>query len=126
MIRTRRALAAALLLGLAASGALLAQEQGRMLLTVNDQDGKPLPDVKITITSSEFKFKQEKKTDKRGQVSILLLDATRNYVMTFEKEGYLTLEQPIKPQLGETMRLSFNLLPATKPAEAEEGPAELT
>jgi tetratricopeptide (TPR) repeat protein len=127
MIRARCALAAALLVvGLAATGALEAQEQGRVLLTVLDEAGKPMPDVQIVVTSPDFKYEQKKKTDKKGQVSILFLDATRNYVMTFTKEGYLTLEQPIKPQIGETLRHTFNLLPATKPAEAEEGPAELT
>jgi tetratricopeptide (TPR) repeat protein len=126
MTTTRRALAAALILGLAASGALFAQEQGRILLTVQDQNNAPLPDVKVTITSPDFKFKQEKKTDKKGQVSILLLDATRQYVMTLEKEGFLPLEQPIKPQIGETMRPVLQLLPQTKPAEGEQGPAKLT
>lgn len=128
MIRTRRALAAALILGLAASGALFAADEGRVFVTVNDQNGAPLPDVQITITSPEFKFEQKKKTDKRGQASVLLLDATRNYTFVFEKEGYLTLEQPIKPQIGETMRQTYTLLPATQAAggEMEEVPAEET
>lgn len=126
MMTTRRALAVALLLGLATSGALFAQGQGRILLTILDQNNAPLADVKITITSPEFKFKQEKKTDKNGKVSILLLDATRQYVMMIEKDGYLPLEQPIKPQIGETMRPVLNLLPKSKPAEEEQGPAILT
>src|SRR5262245_41596910 len=114
MITIRRALAWALLLGLAAGGALYAQGQGRILLTIVDQNNAPLADVKITITSPEFKFKQEKHTDKKGQVSILLLDATRQYVMLIEKDGYLPLEQPVKPQIGETMRPVLNLLPKSK------------
>lgn len=124
MTRARCALAAALLVvGLAATGAQ-AQEQGRVLVTVLDEAGKPMQDVQIVITSPDFKYEQKKKTDKKGQASILFLDATRNYVMIFTREGYLTLEQPIKPQIGETLRHTFNLLPATKPAEA--GPAELS
>lgn len=128
MTRIRYALAAAaLLVGLVvAGGAAHAQGQGRVLVTILDQNGTPLPDVQIDITSPEFKYEQKKKTDKRGQASILFLDATRNYLMVFSKEGFLTLEQPIKPQIGETMRHTFNLLPATKPAEAEGVPAELT
>lgn len=87
--------------------------EGRLLGTVLDEAGAPLPDVLVTVSrEGAANYKQEKKSDKRGQFTIIVLDATVPYKFTLAKEGFLTLEQEIKLKLEDTMRQSFTLLPA--------------
>jgi tetratricopeptide (TPR) repeat protein len=78
--------------------------------------------VKVTITSPEFKYLQEKTTDKKGKFSLLLLDASRDYTIKLEKEGYQPLEEPLKARIGDTTRVAYTLAPAVAavgPAAAE-------
>ncbi|HEV7672280.1 MAG TPA: tetratricopeptide repeat protein [Thermoanaerobaculia bacterium] len=87
--------------------------EGRLLGTVVDEAGAPLPDVLITVTrEGAANYKQEKKSDKRGQFTVIVLDATVSYKFTLTKEGFLPLEQDIKLKLEETMRQSFTLVTA--------------
>jgi Tfp pilus assembly protein PilF len=113
MTRSYRAPLAALVVLLllpALAGLLLAVGEGRIIGTVVDDAGNPLPGVKVTITKPDSaRYRQEKTTDKKGQFTVLILDATATYTFTLEKEGFAALEAPIKPQLGDTMRQTFTL-----------------
>ncbi len=115
-----RALCCALLLlsGLAATAAHAA-DQGRLLGTVVDAAGSPLAGVKVIITSPDMAtYRVEKTSDAHGQFSAIILDAQRQYRIHLEKQGYITLEQPLKLKIEDTLRESYSLQPATGPAAA--------
>jgi tetratricopeptide (TPR) repeat protein len=102
-----------LLLLAACAAAAHAIEQGRLLGTVVDAAGAPLSGVKVVITSPEMStFKLEKTTDARGQFSAIILDAPRAYRIRFEKQGYATLEQPLKLKIEDTLKETYTLAPA--------------
>lgn len=119
MNRIHRALLAALALSLSLSGTLQAAEEGRILGTVVDEAGAPIAGAKAVLTRAETSYKLEKTTDKKGQFVLLVLDATQEYQLRVEKEGYLPMEGPVKPKIQDTLRLTFTLAkaaPAPDPA----------
>jgi Tfp pilus assembly protein PilF len=119
MRATARALGCALLLLSSFAAAAHAADQGRVLGTVIDAAGAPLAGVKVIITSPDMAtYRVEKTTDGRGQFSAIILDAQRQYRIHLEKQGYVTLEQPLKPKIEDTLRESYSLQPATGPAAA--------
>ncbi|MEP7009476.1 MAG: tetratricopeptide repeat protein [Acidobacteriota bacterium] len=104
---------ASLLVFTAIPRAAQAAGEGRLLGTAVDEAGVPLPDVLVTVTREGVaNYKQEKKSDKRGQFTIIVLDATVSYKFTLTKEGFLSLEQDLKMKLEDTMRQSFTLIVA--------------
>jgi Tfp pilus assembly protein PilF len=114
-----RALGCALLLLSGFAAAAHAADQGRVLGTVVGAGGAPLAGVKVIITSPDMAtYRVEKTTDARGQFSAIILDAQRQYTIHLEKQGYVTLEQPLKPKIEDTLRESYSLQPATGPAAA--------
>jgi Tfp pilus assembly protein PilF len=109
-----RALACSLLLLSSLAGAAQAADQGRVLGTVVDAAGAPLPGVKVVITSPDMAtYRVEKTTDAKGQFSAIILDAQRQYRIHLEKQGYVTLEEPLKPKIEDTLRPSYQLQPAS-------------
>lgn len=109
MNRTYRALAIALCLILALAASAHAVGEGRIVGTVTNPEGKPLPGIKITLTRPGTNYKQEKVTDKNGRFTVLILDATQEYLLRMEKEGYDPYEETIKPKPEDTLRLSYTL-----------------
>lgn len=122
MNKTYRALSIALCLALALAASALALGEGRVIGTITSPDGKPLQGIKITLTRPGTDYKQEKVTDKNGKFTILVLDATQEYVLRMEKEGYDAYEETIKPKPSDTLRLSYTL--AETPPQAATGPSE--
>jgi Tfp pilus assembly protein PilF len=119
MRATARALGCALLLLSGFAAAAHAADQGRVLGTVVDAGGAPLAGVKVIITSPDMAtYRVEKTTDGHGQFSAIILDAQRQYRIHLEKQGYVTLEQPLKPKIEDTLRESYSLQPATGPTGA--------
>jgi Tfp pilus assembly protein PilF len=113
----RRALAAALLLLPAVATAAHAIGQGRVLGTVVDAGGAPLAAVKVIITSPDMAtYRLEKATDGRGQFNAIILDAARQYRIRFEKAGYETLEEPLKPKIEDTLKATYTLQTLAEPA----------
>jgi tetratricopeptide (TPR) repeat protein len=107
-----RALMAALILAAATAGALHAVGEGRLQgVVVDEKTGKPIAGVKVTITSPEFNFKQEKTTDSKGKFSAMFVDATRKYTAHLEKEGYMAIDQPIALETGGVHAETFSLPP---------------
>jgi Tfp pilus assembly protein PilF len=120
-----RVLACALLLLLAIAGAVLAIGQGRVLGTVVDPSGAPVAGVKVVITSPDMAtYKLEKTTDAHGQFSAIILDAQRQYRLHLEKDGFITLEQPLKPKIEDTLKETYTLQPST-PGKAGGAPGAL-
>ena len=125
MISIRRAALTALVLAVTAAGSLHAAGEGRIIATVvDDASGAPVEGAKVLLTRPGTAYKLEKTTDKKGQVMLLILDATQEYQVRAEKEGYNPFEGPVKPKLQDTIRLTFTLVKSA-PAQAVEGPAEL-
>ena len=114
--RRRRTAVAALtliVLAIALAGPLHAVGEGRIIGTVLDGQKKPVQDAKVLVTLPGVpSFKQEKKTDKDGKFTLLILDATKEYKLRIEREGFQPYEEMLKPTLQETLRLSFTLAPA--------------
>jgi tetratricopeptide (TPR) repeat protein len=120
-----RAALTALALTLVCVGPLRAAGEGRVIATVVDEAGAPVTGAKVLLTRSGTAYKLEKTSDKKGQVMLLILDATQEYQIRVEKEGFNPFEGPIKPKIEDTMRVTFTLV---KPAPAEpqgNAPAEL-
>jgi len=121
MNRTYRALAIALCLVLALAASAHAVGEGRIVGTVTNPEGKPLEGIKITLSRPGTNYKQEKVTDKNGRFTVLVLDATQEYVLRMEKEGYDAYEETIKPKPEDTLRLSYTL---SEVAPKAAGPSE--
>jgi tetratricopeptide (TPR) repeat protein len=101
-----------------AAGPLDALGEGRILATVVDASGQPVPDAQILLTRPGTNYKQEKKTDKRGTVTLLVLDATKEYLIHIEKAGLMPIEEAIKPKVGDTLRMTYTLQPVAEAAPA--------
>ncbi|HVG10201.1 MAG TPA: tetratricopeptide repeat protein [Thermoanaerobaculia bacterium] len=124
MNRTCRALAIALCLALALAATAHAVGEGRIIGTVLNPEGKPIPGIKISLTRPGTSFKMDKVTDNNGKFTLLILDATQEYVLRMEKAGYDAYEETVKPKPGDVLRLSYTLAeiapqPATGPSEEE-------
>ena len=122
MNRTYRALAMAICLALALVATAHAVGEGRIIGTVLNPEGKPIPDIKITLTRPGTNFKMDRVTDKNGKFTLLILDATQEYVLQMEKSGYDPYQETVKPKPGDVLRLTYTLT-ETKP-QAATGPSE--
>jgi tetratricopeptide (TPR) repeat protein len=125
MISIRRAALSAIACALSLAGALHAAGEGRVIGTVLDEANVPLEGVKATLTRQGTGYKLEKVSDRKGQFMLLILDATQQYQLHLEKEGYKPYEGPLKPKLEDTLRVSFTLA-KDQPAANPNAPKELT
>lgn len=118
------ALAVAAITGMIAAGSLHAVGEGRILGTVVDGSGAPVSGAKIVLVRPGTSYKQEKKTDGKGMFTLLVLDATKEYQIHIEKEGYAPLEEPVKAKMEDTLRVTYTL--QTPAPKAAAGPQELS
>ena len=109
-----------LVLMLIPAGPLHAAGEGRIVGTVVDEAGAPIDGAKVLVTRPGTNYKLEKTSDKKGQVMLLILDATQEYQIHVEKEGFSPFEGPVKPKIEETMRLTFTLAKAAAQPAAKE------
>jgi len=121
----RRTALSALVVALGLAAALHAAGEGRIVGTVLDEANAPVEGVKATLTRPGTGYKLEKVSDKKGQFMLLILDATQEYQIHLEKQGYKPYEAPLKPKLEDTLRVSFTLVKA-EPAPAAAAPKELS
>lgn len=110
MTRFRSALALALVTLLAGAATLFAVAQARAHGTIQDETGKPVPDVTIKVTLPGSSFLVEARTDAKGKYAITLNDATQTYTYTFEKEGYQTFSMPLKLPINSNERHDVTIL----------------
>ncbi len=121
MTLIRRAALAALALTLAFAGSLQAGSEGRVAATVVDETGAVLEGAKVLVTRPGTNYKLEKTSDKKGQVMLLILDASYEYQVHVEKAGYKVFEGPVKPKIEDTLRVTFTLVKdVPAPAAAKE------
>lgn len=127
MISIRRAAYTALLLAITLASSLHAAEEGRILVTVlDDETSTPIEGANVVLVRPGTSYKLEKKTDKKGQAQLLVLDATQNYQIRAEQAGYNPFEGPVKPKIADTIRLTFTLTKAAPAASDPNAPQELT
>jgi tetratricopeptide (TPR) repeat protein len=118
-------LAAVLLLAGLTASPVWAAGEGRILGTIVDSTGAPVEGAKVTLTRPGTAYKLEKTSDKKGQFMLLILDATQEYQLRIEKEGYAPFEDKVKPKLEEALRLQFTLeKPVAQAPQAAPGQNE--
>lgn len=127
MTRNQRAILTALVLlplMMALAGPLHAVGEGRVIGTVEDGQKKAVQGAKILVTlPGVASYKQEKTTDKAGKFTLLILDATKEYKIRIEKEGFQPYEEMLKPTIQETLRITYTLAPVPEAAPAAPDPA---
>ena len=115
-----RAALAASILTLILAGPLHAAGEGRIVATITDEAGAPIPGARVLLTRPGTNYSLEKTSDKKGQVMLLILDATQEYQVHVEKEGFSSYEGPVKPKIADTMRLTITLAKAAQQAAPPE------
>lgn len=102
-----------------------AQTFGRVVLVIKDEEGNPVKDVKVTVTTKEItNFLEEKTTNKKGRVVVSVTDATRTYDFRIEHGAYPPLDMQIKPALGGTTNREITLSKGGGGGGAAAAPAE--
>ena len=96
----RRTLTLALLLVLLPASLLLAGAEGRLKGIVQDKDGNPILGADVLLMAQEVSAKRQAKTKKGGKFVMIVADATRTYMIRIEKEGYQTIQEPVKLNVG--------------------------
>ena len=97
---TRRISSFALLLALVPASLLLAGSEGRLKGIVQDPDGKGIVDAEVTLMAQEVSATRQAKTKKGGKFVMIVADATRSYMVRIEKDGYQTIQEPLKLKVG--------------------------
>lgn len=88
-----------------------AANEGRLVGTVVDPDGQPIDDVQIIVTGVGFDIREDRATNKKGRFTLLILDATKDYLIRLEKDGFQAIEEPLRLPLGDTMRHTWTMNP---------------
>jgi Tfp pilus assembly protein PilF len=95
-----------------------------MLGTVVDEEGNPIQGVEVTVTSPDLSgFEVVRKTNKKGEFSVVFAKAYLRYLYRLEKEGYATREMEIKTNISGTTRQEFVLHFGQAPAVTAESGA---
>jgi tetratricopeptide (TPR) repeat protein len=117
MKKTTRTLTALAVFGFSAF--LFAGAQARLKGTVTDAAGTPLEGVTVTLTTPNLRlFKVTLKTDKKGEYSTIVNDATMPYHVKFEKEGFAPSESDKKIPVGDTGVVDAKLQSTSQAGEA--------
>lgn len=121
----RRSLALTLLLALGTAANLFAIGEARVNGKVTDAVTKaPLPDAKVSMTSSKGagrSFKAEYKVDKDGNYAIFVLDGTIKYDIVYSAPGHTSeVFNDVKLALGDTTKKDVALQPASTAAATGE------
>jgi len=112
------------LTALAMAGAAIAGMQGRLTGKVTGPDGAPIEGVVITLTTPSIStFKLSTKTDKKGQYALIVNDATINYRIRYEKEGFAPHEEQKKLSTADVTAVDVKL---DKPVAAAPAAAAMS
>ena len=125
MTSIRRAALSALVLALAFAGALHAAGEGRIIATVLDEANAPVEGAKVILTRPGTGYKLEKVSDKKGQVMLLILDATQEYQIRLEKAGLQALRRAGEAQAGGHAPPDLHPAEGAPAAPAADAPKEL-
>ena len=106
----RRIPTIALLALLLPASLLLAGAEGRLKGIVVDKDGKPVVGAEVLLMAQEVSAKRQAKTKKGGKFVMIVADATRTYTIRIEKEGYQTIQEPVRLNVGGQLVKTWTLL----------------
>lgn len=120
MMHRRLILCAAVVALLMISTSAQAGTQAKVEGRVTDLTGQPIAGAAITVTTPQVTtYRKELTTNKKGEFQFLILDATRNYDMRVEAEGFQTQERNFKVGVGSTDNFfEFSLQTLSQAAEA--------
>ncbi len=88
---------------------LAAGPQGRILGTVQDEQGNALAGAEIVLTGDGWEFEETFTTNKKGRFTATVADATRPYHIVVNKEGYVGANEPIDIKVGDPTKVTWNL-----------------
>ena len=107
-------------------GPLVAGTEGRVVGTVVDRAGKPIQGVHVVVSAPEIEFQMTRTSNKKGQFTLVLLEASRDYLIRLEKEGYQPIQESLRPKIGQVVRTTWTLDEGVAAgAGLGEGPGEL-
>ena len=112
----KRWIVGALLLLLGASGAE-AQRQATIGGRIVDENGVKLAGVVVTVTSPVES--RSDTSNKKGRFRLIVMDATEDFIMRLEKEGYQTIERRVVVGVGKDINESITMVAAGR-ASVEE------
>ena len=92
------------------AGSAEAAQEGRVSGTVLDEQGNPIQDATVTFSAVGMDYQKEVTTNTKGKFTAILLDATLDFSVTIEKDGYVTVEEPFKAKLGGVVRPQWTLV----------------
>lgn len=118
-LRTLPFLLSALAL-VALTPALVAQQTASVTGTVVDQDGAPIRGVSATLSAEGADFSVTQQTNKKGRFTITVIDASRSYILTLSADGYQTLKESLKLRSGQSLKLSWTMVPGSPAGEEFE------
>ncbi len=101
---------AAVLLGAADASA---QAAGRVAGKVVDVEGKPIEGVEVTITTAELEnYRDTATSSKKGRFMVGHANATFTYTYKLEKDGYESLVEKVRANVGGSTQVTFVMRPA--------------
>jgi tetratricopeptide (TPR) repeat protein len=89
--------------------------------TVVDENGEKLQGVLVTVFSAEET--RTATTSKKGRFRLIVMDATQQFSLRLEKEGFITQEGPIRVRVGEASNQTYTMT-SGETAAAMQGAAE--
>ena len=101
------------------SSIMWAGVEGRVSGVVTDPAGDPIEGVRVTISAVAIDIQRSAESNKKGKFTITLLDASRDFTIRLEKEGFQVIEEPIDPAIGGTTKPKYTMTPG-KTVEPEE------
>ncbi len=104
-----------------------AQAYGRYILTVKNEAGEVLPGITVRASCPQLpEFDKSVVTDKKGRATFTFVDATKQYILHIDHEGYAKSQFNIKAEIRGVKRQTVNL-PAAAQAQRkaqEQQPAK--
>lgn len=109
--RTMTAVLAMSALVCLSSGAVEAGTEGRISGLVLDPAEQPIEGVQVTVSAIGLDIHRRAQTNKKGKFTITVLNASRDFMIRLEKEGFQAVEEAINPTVGGTLKPVYKLLP---------------
>ena len=102
-----------LLLAVGLQAPMQAGSEGRVAGSVVDPEGDPLEGVLITVRAIGYDFETTRTTNKKGRFTLLVMDATKDYEIRLDFAGYVPIQEPFDPPLGDTLRKTWTMVPGS-------------
>jgi tetratricopeptide (TPR) repeat protein len=93
---------------------------GSLRGVVKDTSGATLGKVTVTLFGVNFDFEKVTSTDKKGKFDFTVSDAEKDYSIRLEKEGYVSIEQPVKLSSGQVIGSEWLLATTEEAAKLGE------